>query len=304
MNTKDGFLVDGSCYPNDIIFIRDFYVYLVNRNRLPFLHDRELFCKTKFILRGDHEASVSSCVCLSGFFGFFRRRSPKPAVVEEISPEGPVNFSPFNFPQRSGLLTPFSGINRGGFLPTFSGFPGFPGGLFLSHFVPGLPRTQWPTSQSIPQPGPPKSPSIQGKFPPQNIPSAHFASQGFDQNLNFQPDSDREARFEDQPQTNTEDAENFFTLLAETDEHKCISRLVCEMGADPSSTGELGTTIAEIIGSLRDFPDGSKVFQYNQVLQEGVNQGLDFCRSRYSSCDEESYELMKASQAEDAATSA
>ncbi|PRD26847.1 UNVERIFIED_CONTAM: hypothetical protein NCL1_36972 [Trichonephila clavipes] len=59
-----------------------------------------------------------------------------------------------------------------------------------------------------------------------------------------------------------------------------------------------------IEGSLRDFPEGSKVMEYNKVLQGGITEGIDSCQSRYSACDEESYELMKTSQTEDAATSA
>ncbi|GFW38222.1 uncharacterized protein TNCV_3839501 [Trichonephila clavipes] len=266
----------------------------------------------------------------SAFFGFFRRRSPKPSIIEEMSPEGPVDFSSFNIPQRSGLLAPFSGMNRGGFFPGFNGIPGFPGGQFLNQFIPGLPQPNWPPFQNVPRPGQfqpqkpqpgqfqpqniaqkpqpgqfqPSSIPQPGQFLPQNIQSQQFSSHDFDQNPDFQSDSDREVRFEDQPQINTEEAESFFTLLAETDENKCISRLVCEMGANPSSAGELGTTITEIIGSLRDFPEGSKVMEYNKVLQGGITEGIDSCQSRYSACDEESYELMKTSQTEDAATSA
>lgn len=53
---------------------------------------------------------------------------------------------------------------------------------------------------------------------------------------------------DENPGMNTEEAESFFTLLSETDESKCISRLVCEMGANPASGGEFGQSIVEIIG--------------------------------------------------------
>jgi hypothetical protein len=112
-------------------------------------------------------------------------------------------------------------------------------------------------------------------------------------------DSFQDSNEEDVPGMNTEEAESFFTLLSETDESKCISRLVCEMGSNPESGGEFGQTIVEIIGSLNDFPDGSKVSEYNEILNIGVAEGLSACLSKFSVCDEESYQLVRKSQLED-----
>ncbi|GBO06266.1 hypothetical protein AVEN_145575-1 [Araneus ventricosus] len=259
-----------------------------------------------------------------GFFGFFRRRSPKPAsVIEEMSPQGPVEFPPSNLLQSGGFFSPFAGVNRGGFFPSFGNFPG---GLFQNQFMPQTSQPSWTSPpkrppfqqqqakfppQNMPfqqQSGrfPPQNMPFQqqsGRFPPQNVPfqpqQMHQFDQDFNQDFDSQSDSDREVRLEDEPQINTEEAESFFTLLAETDENKCISRLVCEMGADPQSSGVLGTTVGDIVGSLTDFPEGSKVQEYNQILQKGRTEGLSSCQSRFPSCDEESYQLMKDSQNEE-----
>ncbi|XP_055927429.1 uncharacterized protein LOC129958778 [Argiope bruennichi] len=253
-----------------------------------------------------------------GFFGFFRRRSPKPAsIIEEVSPQGPVEFPPSNLLQSGGFFSPFAGVNRGGLFPDFGNVPGFPGGLFQNSFMPQFGQPSWssppnrPPFQQKPGQFPPQNMPFQqkpGQFSPQNMPfqpqqtfqqQQQQFEQDFNENFDSQSDSDREVRYEDEPQINTEEAESFFTLLAETDENKCISRLVCEMGADPLSAGMLGTTVSDIIGSLTDFPEGSKVQEYNQILQKGRTEGLSSCQSQFPSCDEESYQLMKNSQNEE-----
>ncbi|XP_054709055.1 uncharacterized protein LOC129218756 [Uloborus diversus] len=98
------------------------------------------------------------------------------------------------------------------------------------------------------------------------------------------------------PGMNAEEAESFFVLLAETDESQCISRLICEMGANPENGGEFGKTIADIIGSLTNFPAGSKVSEYNEVLNAGRMRGGSACLSRYAACDEESFQMVKKAQ--------
>lgn len=85
---------------------------------------------------------------------------------------------------------------------------------------------------------PPQQPPMH-QFPPGQMPPMNFPSDMDD----FNQGDDDEA-----PGMNTEEAESFFTLLAETDESKCISRLVCEMGANPESGGAFGQSIVEIIG--------------------------------------------------------
>lgn len=112
------------------------------------------------------------------------------------------------------------------------------------------PQQQHPQQQR-PQPHLPPMPINQG-FPPQppmqNFPPHQSMQSPFMGQFPEDADSMRDPRGEDVPGMNTEEAESFFTLLAETDESKCISRLVCEMGANPESGGEFGQTIAEIIG--------------------------------------------------------
>ncbi|KAG8202155.1 hypothetical protein JTE90_010513 [Oedothorax gibbosus] len=222
---------------------------------------------------------------VAGFFGLFRRRSTFPSVVEQqaTAPQGPVQIQNPTFPQRgSSFFNPFPGGMAQGFM-NMAGGNRFQQNMFQQ---PQQFRQPW-SPQNVPQ-------SQMVQFPPQ--------SSGMDGSQpNFidgsQPNFNRDVRFEDEatPAINTEEAESFFTLLAETDENKCISRLVCEMGADPLSAGELGTTISEIIGSLTDFPSGSKVSEYNQVLQRGRSHGMNACASDYSTCDQESYDLMKSS---------
>lgn len=91
-----------------------------------------------------------------------------------------------------------------------------------------------PMHQGFPQGMPQGMPNGMQQFPPQMPP---MDMDGFG---DYQGD--------EAPGMNTEEAESFFTLLSETDESKCISRLVCEMGANPASGGEFGQSIVEIIG--------------------------------------------------------
>lgn len=51
--------------------------------------------------------------------------------------------------------------------------------------------------------------------------------------------------------------------------------------------------------SLKDFPDGSRVSEYNEVLNVGLVEGLSACMSKFSMCDEESYQLVKKAQVDD-----
>lgn len=51
--------------------------------------------------------------------------------------------------------------------------------------------------------------------------------------------------------------------------------------------------------SLKDFPDGSKVSEYNEVLNIGMTGGLSSCLSKFAVCDDESFELVKKAQLED-----
>ncbi|XP_035205987.1 uncharacterized protein LOC118181024 [Stegodyphus dumicola] len=209
----------------------------------------------------------------SCFFGIFRRRrtTMSPMIQEQPeAPEGPIQYSAPSFAQPAGFSNPSAGGNF---------FPGFPNSNFPGSFYP---------QSSL------RSPQQSMSFPPnspQSFSNMDSGSQSFS-GMNGQGD-------EGHPAMNTEEAESFFTLLAETDESRCISRLVCELGANPNSAGEFGQTISEIIGSLTNFPPGSKVSEYNQVLQRGRSQGLSSCLSQYSSCDEESYQMVKKAQAED-----
>lgn len=237
----------------------------------------------------------------AGFFGMFRRRQ-SPAQETVVVPETQDQF-PFTGqrPMSGGFFNRFGGFGGGNmFFPGFN-TPSF--GMFgQNRFPPQFRPPQQMKPPQLPQRPRPQLPvetafspqqqfheQLPMQFPPQSFPS------DFDMGGNF-----RDPRVEDDvPGMNTEEAESFFTLLSETDESKCISRLVCEMGANPESGGEFGQTIAEIIGSLKDFPDGSKVSEYNEVLNIGVAEGLSSCLSKFSMCDEESYQLVKKAQVDD-----
>ncbi|XP_015931145.1 uncharacterized protein [Parasteatoda tepidariorum] len=255
---------------------------------------------------------------VEGFFSLFRRRpAPKVPMRKEV-PEGPVQPAMPNFPQQNlNLFNPFgsSGFSALQNIPSFSNpFQG-------NRFVPQQPMRQpwFSQSQSIPSQNP-VQPAKQSFAP-----ASDFSAQNFQQNPNFglgqsfgqsqqsfeaaesnfgsdqSFGSDRDMRFDDTPPPiNAEEAESFFTLLAETDENKCISRLVCEMGADPTNAGDLGQTVTEIIGSLTDFPPGTKVFEYNEILMKGRSQGASSCVSEFPSCDEETYVVMKSNQPDEA----
>lgn len=130
-------------------------------------------------------------------------------------------------PQRQGGMQQFPPQHQGG-MQQFP--PQHQGGMqqFPSQHQQGM--QQFPSQHQ----GMQQFPSQQGmqQFPPEQ--------------MDF--DSFDDSNDEGPPGMNTEEAESFFTLLSETDESKCISRLVCEMGANPESGGEFGQTIVEIIG--------------------------------------------------------
>lgn len=223
---------------------------------------------------------------VAGFFGMFRRRK-SPVQETKLVPQSQDQFFPGQQPM-------FGGFGGNMFFPGFN-TPSF--GMFGQNRFP----PQFRPPQQMKPPQQQRQPSripVQPAFQPQQAPVQQFIPQSFPSD--FDMDNFRDPRGEDAvPGMNTEEAESFFTLLAETDESKCISRLVCEMGANPEKGGEFGQTISEIIGSLRDFPDGSKVSEYNEVLNVGVAEGLSACLSKFAMCDEESYQLVQKAQVDD-----
>lgn len=52
----------------------------------------------------------------------------------------------------------------------------------------------------------------------------------------------------EEPGQGSDDVESFFTFLRDMDENTCISRLICDIGADPSFLGDFSENIHSIVG--------------------------------------------------------
>ncbi|GIY27163.1 uncharacterized protein CDAR_592711 [Caerostris darwini] len=88
--------------------------------------------------------------------------------------------------------------------------------------------------------------------------------------------------------------ENFFAVLDKVDSNKCISRLVCEIGANPKVLEDLGHNIKESMSSLRVLEKNALSLKYRQILMQGQQKGVNHCVRSFKTCDRRSYRLVKA----------
>ncbi|GBN51004.1 hypothetical protein AVEN_59850-1, partial [Araneus ventricosus] len=88
--------------------------------------------------------------------------------------------------------------------------------------------------------------------------------------------------------------ENFFAVLDKVDSNKCISRLVCEVGANPRVLEDLGHNIKDAMSSLRILEKNALSSKYKQVLVQGQKGSVEKCARSFKSCDRRSYRLVKA----------
>ncbi|GFT63435.1 uncharacterized protein NPIL_660401 [Nephila pilipes] len=88
--------------------------------------------------------------------------------------------------------------------------------------------------------------------------------------------------------------ENFFAVLDRVDSNKCISRLVCEVGANPRVLEDLGHNIKETMSSLRILEKNALSAKYREVLFQGQKNGVDSCAYSFNTCDQRSYRLVRA----------
>ncbi|XP_035207389.1 serine/threonine-protein phosphatase 1 regulatory subunit 10-like [Stegodyphus dumicola] len=87
-----------------------------------------------------------------------------------------------------------------------------------------------------------------------------------------------------------EDIESFFTFLRDMDDNTCISRLMCDIGADPSFLGDFSENIHGIISSLEVLPS-SGAYQYISIMEAGKREGG--CSGRFPQCGDAAYEIVK-----------
>ncbi|KAF8784943.1 uncharacterized protein LOC129958884 [Argiope bruennichi] len=88
--------------------------------------------------------------------------------------------------------------------------------------------------------------------------------------------------------------ENFFAVLDKVDSNKCISRLVCEVGANPKVLEDLGHNIKDAMSSLRILEKNALSSKYKQVLLQGQKGSIEKCARNFKACDRRSYRLVKA----------
>ncbi|GFX36313.1 uncharacterized protein TNCV_4932261 [Trichonephila clavipes] len=89
----------------------------------------------------------------------------------------------------------------------------------------------------------------------------------------------------------SDDIESFFTFLKDMDENGCISRLMCDIGQDPSFLGEFSENINGIVSSL-DVQPSSGAYPYIQILENGRNEGG--CDKKFLQCPDSAYEVVKS----------
>ncbi|XP_054708203.1 uncharacterized protein LOC129218049 [Uloborus diversus] len=87
--------------------------------------------------------------------------------------------------------------------------------------------------------------------------------------------------------------ENFFGVLHRVDANKCISRLVCEVGANPKIVEGLGHNLKEVMSSARVLEKNTLSQKYRKILFQGQKNGFESCARTYSSCDQKSYRMIR-----------
>ncbi|GFT90153.1 uncharacterized protein NPIL_401601 [Nephila pilipes] len=79
-------------------------------------------------------------------------------------------------------------------------------------------------------------------------------------------------------------SERLFSVLTQMDKNTCISKLLCEIGANPISFGAIGFKINRYIRSVPPVTWNSATFPYIEAFQAGSHEGIEVCLKHYLSC--------------------
>ncbi|KAF8790967.1 hypothetical protein HNY73_005906 [Argiope bruennichi] len=181
------------------------------------------------------------------------------------------------------------GMNAGGFAPNMPNFPPNMGSGGFGQNIPGFSNGMGggfnPGSTGFPAGTP------QGAFPPGFQP---VSNEGADVEANAdigmgedaQPSSNAEGESSEEPN----DVESFFKFLQDMDDNGCISRLICDIGADPKFLGEFSENIHGIVGSL-DVQPSSRAYPYVQIMESGKEGG---CSAKFPQCGDMAYGIVKS----------
>lgn len=249
------------------------------------------------------------------YLGFFGRRRSKPkSAPARTTQKAKTNLRSNTFPGGMQAVPMPYAFGGGGFPQQFGGFnqPGFgqypygydPAQLFQILAAQGIdPNTAMQmmnfnggAGSPFPAGGGGAVPASQFPFPAGGaVPASHFPfptgaaegpgltpagagpgiSQSFNENAGGEAD---------------EDIESFFTFLRDMDDNTCISRLMCDIGANPSFLGDFSENIHGIIGSL-DVTPSSGAFPYLQIMESGRHDGG--CDNKFHQCSDAAYEIVK-----------
>ncbi|CAL1276433.1 unnamed protein product [Larinioides sclopetarius] len=181
-------------------------------------------------------------------------------------PNFPPNMGSGGFGQSMPNFPP--GMGSGGFGQNMPGFPNGMGGGFApgsTGFPDGLPEGFQPMPNEV-----------------ADVEANADSGMGGDnqQSSNTAADSSEEPN----------DIESFFTFLQDMDDNGCISRLICDIGADPSFLGDFSENIHGIVGSL-DVQPSSRAYPYMQIMESGKEGG---CSAKFSQCNDGAYSVVKS----------
>ncbi|XP_054709403.1 uncharacterized protein LOC129219108 [Uloborus diversus] len=79
-------------------------------------------------------------------------------------------------------------------------------------------------------------------------------------------------------------SEKLFGVLNQMDKNTCISRLLCEIGANSRSYGEIGLKIHHYIQSVPPVTWNSATHPYVESFQAGLKDGKSICDNHYFAC--------------------
>ncbi|GBL78870.1 hypothetical protein AVEN_48855-1 [Araneus ventricosus] len=161
-----------------------------------------------------------------------------------------------NFPPNMG---------SGGFGQNMANFPNGMGGGFTPGFPDGTPQVFQPIPSEV-----------------ADVEANEDSGMGGD----VQPSSNGAGESSE----DTNDIESFFTFLQDMDDNGCISRLICDIGADPSFLGDFSENIHGIVGSL-DVQPSSRAYPYMKIMESGKEGG---CSAKFPECSDSAYGVVKS----------
>ncbi|XP_042910145.1 uncharacterized PE-PGRS family protein PE_PGRS10-like [Parasteatoda tepidariorum] len=215
-------------------------------------------------------------------------------VIEALNYAGSMNPAQNTFASNGAFGTSgsFSAGGGGAGFPVNPGFSsampggaGFPANSGFSSAMPGGAGFPANSGFSSAMPGGAGFPANSGFS--SAIPAHQFAGPqgGAGGSLN-QPIAPETPASENEP----DDAESFFNFLTDMDENTCISRLICDIGNEPSFLGEFSENISSMVSSLK-VPPTSRAYKYIEIMERGKQEGQ--CNVKFPECGDVSYEVVK-----------